>query len=165
MQQVLQIAALVFALVAPAGETEFDYWTNHKVGSWVKLKMELEAQGVKVSVKTHHTLLESTAEKVVVEQKNKVSANGMDQEESTEKEEIFKGKDKDPIKIEKESDEEIEVAGKKLKCHVIEGTQKETHKVKFWVSKDVPGGVVKAEISGGDIPGPMKIIATEWEKK
>jgi hypothetical protein len=158
-------AALVLAFAAPAGETEYDYWSNHKVGSWVKLKMELEAQGVKVTVATHHTLLESGAEKVVVEQKNKVNANGMEQPESTEKEEIFKGKDKDPIKIEKESDEEIEVAGKKLKCHVIEGTQKEMHKVKFWVSKDVPGGVVKAEISGGDIPGPMKIIATEWEKK
>ncbi len=165
MQHAFATAALLVALLAPAGEVEFDYWANHKVGSWVKLKMELEAQGVKIVVNTTHTLLELTADKAVVEQKNKVSANGMDQPEATEKEELFKGKDKDPITITKEGDEEIEVAGKKLKCHWIEGTQKETHKVKFWISKDIPGGVAKAEISGGDIPGPMKITATSWEKK
>jgi len=159
-------AALFFAFSAAAGETEFDYWSNHKVGSWVKLKMELDANGVKLQINTRHTLSESGADKVVVERKNKVTMNGMDNPEETEKEEILKGKDKDPIKIEKESDEEIEVAGKKMKCHVIEGTQKDgTHKVKFWVNKDVPGGVVKAEVSGGDIPAPMKIVATEWEKK
>ncbi len=108
MQTALAFIATLLALALPAGEVEFDYWANHKVGSWVRLKMEMEAQ---------------------------------------------------------EGDEEIEVAGKKLKCHWIEGTQKETHKVKFWVSKEIPGGVAKAEISGGDIPGPLKITATSWEKK
>lgn len=159
-------AALFFAFSAAAGETEFDYWSNHKVGSWVKLKMEVEANGAKIVVNVHHTLAETGADKVVVERKTKVSANGMEQPEETEKEEILKGKDKEPVKIEKESDEEIEVNGKKMKCHVIEGTQKDgAHKVKFWVTKDVPGGVVKAEVSGGDIPAPMKITATAWEKK
>ena len=47
-------------------------------------RLALEAQGVKVTVNTHHTLLESGADKVVVEQKNKVSANGMDQPETSE---------------------------------------------------------------------------------
>lgn len=160
------MTALLFAFGATAEDHEFDFWSNHKVGSWVKLKMELDVQGVKLLVHTRHTLAETGADKVVVERKTKVSTNGMEQPEENEKEEIFKGKDKDPVKIEKESDEEIDVAGKKMKCHVIEGTQKDgTHKVKFWVTKDVPGGVVKAEISGGDIPAPMKIVAVEWEKK
>ncbi len=165
MQHAIATAILLVSLLAPAGEVEFDYWANHKVGSWVKLKMEMEAQGVKIVVNTHHTLLELTDDKAVVEQKNKVSTNGMEQPESSEKEELKKGVDKDPIKIDKEGDEEIEVAGKKMKCHWIEGTQKETHKVKFWVTKEIPGGVAKAEISGGDIPGPLKIAATSWEKK
>jgi hypothetical protein len=158
-------ALLSLSLQGKDGNPEFAYWAEVKVGSWVKLKMEMETQGVKVSVQSTHTLLETGTDKVVVEQKTKVTANGMEQPEQTQKEEVLRDKDKDPIKIEKESDEEIDVAGKKMKCHVIEGTQKETHKVKFWVSKDVPGGVVKAEVSGGDIPAPMKIIATEWEKK
>lgn len=164
MQTTFAFIATLLALALPAGEVEFDYWANHKVGSWVKLKMEMESQGVKIVVDTHHTLLELTDDKAVVEQKNKVSTNGMEQPESTEKEELKKGVDKDPVKIDKEGDEEIEVAGKKMKCHWIEGTQKD-HKVKFWVSKEIPGGVAKADISGGDIPSPLKIIATSWEKK
>lgn len=160
------LTALLCAFSGTAEEHEFDYWSNHKVGSWVKLKMELDTNGVKLAINTKHTLAESGADKVVVERKNKVTMNGMEQPEETEKEEIFKGKDKDPVKIDKESDEEIDVAGKKMKCHLIEGTQKDgAHKVKFWVNKDVPGGVVRAEVSGGDIPAPMKIVAVEWEKK
>jgi hypothetical protein len=165
MQHLLATAALFLSLLIPGGEVEFDYWSGHKVGSWVRLKMELDAQGVKVVVETQHTLLELTADKALIERKNKVSTNGMEQPESTEKEELLKDKDKDPITITKEGDEEIEAGGKKLKCHWIEGTQKETHKVKYWVSKEIPGGVAKAEVSGGDIPFPMKIIATSWEKK
>jgi hypothetical protein len=165
MLQTFLSATLFLGLLAAPGEVEFDYWSNHKVGSWVKLEMSIETQGVKVLVSAQHTMLELNAEKAVIERKSKVSTNGMEQPESTEKDELLKGVDKEPIKIEKEGDEEIEVAGKKLKCHWIEGTQKETHKVKFWVTKDVPGGVVKADISGGDIPAPMKIVATSWEKK
>lgn len=144
---------------------EFGYWSACKTGSWVKLKMEIDAQGTKINVESHHVLLEAAADKVVVEQKSKVTIAGVPPQDQTKKEEIFKDKEKDPIKIEKEGDEEIEVAGKKLKCHWIEGTQEDTTKVKFWVSKDVPGGVVKGELSGGELPGPMKIAATSWEKK
>jgi hypothetical protein len=125
----------------------------------------VEAQGAKVVVEAHHTLLEAGADKVVVEQKTKVTANGQAQPEASEKEEIFKDKDKNPVKIEKEGDEEIEVAGKKMKCHWIEGTQKEGTKVKFWLSKEIPGGIAKGEVSGGELPGTMKMVATSWEKK
>ncbi|HEV3026492.1 MAG TPA: hypothetical protein VG457_02910 [Planctomycetota bacterium] len=165
MQHALVTAGLLLGLLVPAGEVEFDYWSGHRVGSWVKLKMEVETQGIKVVVETQHTLLELTADKAVIERKSKVSTNGMEQPESLEKEELLAGKDKDPVTITREGDEEIEAGGKKLKCHWIEGTQKETHKVKFWVSKEIPGGVAKAEVSGGDIPAPMKITAMAWGKK
>jgi hypothetical protein len=120
---------------------------------------------VKVEVEATHTLVELTDDKAVVEQKTKVTAAGQSQPESTEKEEILKDKDKNPIKIEKEGDEEIEVAGKKLKCHWIEGTQKDTQKIKLWLSKEIPGGIAKGEASGGELPGAMKISAQSWEKK
>ncbi|HZE99568.1 MAG TPA: hypothetical protein VE981_21360 [Planctomycetota bacterium] len=165
MHPLLAFTAALLALALPAGETEYDYWANHKAGSWVKLKMEVDTNGVKVSVDAHHILSELAGDKVVVERKTKVTAAGMEQPESSEKEEIFKGKDKEPVKIEKEGDEEIEVGGKKVQCHWIQGTQKETHKVKFWISKQIPGGMAKAEVEGGDIPAPMKIVATSWESK
>jgi hypothetical protein len=144
---------------------EFGYWSTLKTGSWVKLKMEAEAQGVKILVEATHTLLETGSDKLVVEQKTKVTAGGQAQPEQTEKEEIFKDKEKDPIKVEKEGDEEIEVNGKKLQCHWVEGTQKETTKIKLWLSKEIPGGIAKGEVSGGEIPGVMKITASSWEKK
>lgn len=160
------VAALLVSLSAQDKENpEFQYWADHKPGSWVKLKMEMEAQGQKIVATSHHTLLEIGKDKAVVEQKTKVAVGGAEQPEEVEKEEILKDKDKDPVKIEKEGEEEITVAGKKLKCRWIEGTQSEMRKVKFWLSKEVPGGVVKAEASGGEIPGKMLITATAWEKK
>jgi hypothetical protein len=166
MNIILAFAAACLPLLLQANDNpEFGYWSAHKIGSWVKLRMEMEAQGVKVVVESTNTLIELGTDKVIVEQKMSLSGAGQDQPESTKTEEILKNKDKDPIKIEKEGDEVIEAGGKKLSCHWIEGTQKETRKVKFWLSKDVPGGVAKAEASGGDIPGVMKISAVSWEKK
>jgi hypothetical protein len=166
MTNALALAAALLPLLFQAKDNpEFGYWSEHKAGSWVKLKLEMEAQGAKILVEAHHTLLEVGADKVVVEQKNKVSANGQAQPESTEKEEIFKDKDKNPVTVEKEGDEEIEVAGKKMKCHWIDGSQKDGTKVKFWLSKEIPGGIAKGEVSGGQLPGPMKMAATSWEKK
>lgn len=166
MSHLPAFAALLLPLLVQAKDNpEFGYWSAHKTGSWVKLKMEMEAGGVKVVVESTQTLLEAGADKVIVEQKTKVSAAGQDQPESTEKEEILKDKEKDPVKIEKEGDEEIEAGGKTLKCHWIEGTQKETRKVKFWLCKEIPGGIAKGELSGGELPGAMKVSAVSWEKK
>jgi len=158
-------ALLSLTLQGKDANPEFAYWAEIKTGSWVKLKMEMETQGVKILVQSTHTLLETGKDKVVVERKSKVSANGVDQPEQTDKDEVLRDKDKDPVKIEKEGDEEIEVAGKKLQCHWIQGTQKAESKVKFWLSKEIPGGVAKAEVSGGELPGVMKIFAVAWEKK
>jgi hypothetical protein len=70
----------------------------------------------------------------------------------------------DPLKVEKEGDEEIDVAGKKIQCHWIEGTQKAS-KAKFWISKDIPGGVAGAEMTGGELPGVVKFLVVSWEQK
>lgn len=159
------LAALLPLLGQAKEHHEFDYWVGTKTGSWTKIKMEMEIQGMKVQGEITRTVVETGADKIVVETKTKMTVAGQAQPEATQKEEVLKDKDKDPIKIEKESSEEIEVNGKKLKCLVLEGTQKETTKIKFWVSKDVPGGLVKAEVSGGELPGALKMIVAEWEKK
>jgi hypothetical protein len=166
-----QLAALLLgicSLLVPAGDNpEFGYWAEHKPGSWVKLKMELEANGATIVVEATHTLTSVDAEKVAIERKNKVTVNGMAQPDSTEKDEVFKDKEKEknPLTIEKEGDEEIDVAGKKMKTHWVEGTQKDKSKVKFWLVKDVPGGIVKGEATGGELPGKLTMSALSWEKK
>ena len=159
------VATALLSLCLQAKEIpEFTYGSPHKAGSWVTLKTKMDASGVKMMVQSTRTLVEVGADKLVVEQKNKVAMNGMEQPESTQKEEVLKDKEKDPIKIEKEGDEEIEIAGKKLKCHWIEGTQKEA-KVKFWASKEIPGGLAQGEMSGGNLPGVIKMTAVSCEKK
>lgn len=157
------LAAALLAALVQSKNPEYDYWSNHKVGSWVKFKMEAEQGGQKILVEMTRTLSELTKEKAVIEQKNKTTVGGQAAPEQTEKEDVASDNDPNPTKIEKEGDEEIEVNGKKMKVHWIEGTQKEG-KVKFWVSKDVPGGVVKAEMT--PMPGLLiKVTATGWEKK
>lgn len=158
----LMAAALLLGIVQ-SKNPEYDHWANCKAGSWVKLKVEAEQGGIKILMESTHKLLELTAEKAVVERKSKTTVGGQAQPEDTEKEDVPAGNDPNPTKIEKEGDEEIDVAGKKLKCHWIQGSQKEA-KVKFWISKDVPGGVVKAELTAPNAP-LMKVTATEWEKK
>jgi hypothetical protein len=168
MAQLLALAAALLPLLFQAKDNlEYTFWSEHKTGSWVKIKMEMEAQGAKVVIEAQHTLLELATDKAVVEQKNKVTLNGAAQPDVTEKAEIFKDKDKDknPITVEKEGDEEIEVAGKKLKCHWVEGPQKDMTRAKLWLHKDIPGGIAKGEISGGELPGKMTLAATAWEKK
>lgn len=157
------VAAALLVAIVQSKNPEYDHWSNCKAGSWVKFKLEAEQAGQKISIEMTRTLSELTAEKAVIEQKNKTSINGTAQPEQTEKEDVPSGNDPNPTKIEKEGDEEVEVAGKKIKCHWIEGTQGEG-KVKFWLTKDVPGGVVKAEMTAPGAPA-MKAIATGWEKK
>ena len=55
MTHALALAAALLPLLFQAKDNpEFTYWSEHKTGSWVKLKMEMEAQGAKVVVETHH---------------------------------------------------------------------------------------------------------------
>jgi hypothetical protein len=166
MSSLLAFAAHVLLSLAPQDKEnpEFGWWSAHKAGSWVKLRMEAEQGGVKILIEATHTLLEITKDKAVVEQKTKVTAAGQAQPEETQKEEIPRdaSKARDPIKIDKEGDEEIEVAGKKMKCHWIEGNQKDS-KPKFWLNKEIPGSVARAEVTAGG--ATMKIAAVSWEKK
>jgi hypothetical protein len=161
---VVAAALLCSALQGKDANLEFGYWAEHKIGSWVKVKMEIENQDVKVSSELTHTLTEAGQDRVLVERKSKTTFNGQEQPEKTAMQELLRDKDKDPVKIEKEGEEEIEVAGKKLKCRRVEGTQGAS-KVKLWLSKEIPGGVAKGEISGGPFPATMRVSAVAWEKK
>lgn len=144
---------------------EYTWWAPHKAGSWVRSRTETVESGLKVVIEITRTLAEITPGKAVIEQKIKITIGSKARPEETAKEEILRDKEETPLKIEKEGDEEITVAGKKIKCHWIQGIEEEKVKVKYWISKDIPGGVARAENSGPDITGVMKTVALAWEKK
>ncbi|HVE43081.1 MAG TPA: hypothetical protein VNM14_24615 [Planctomycetota bacterium] len=164
MKTLLAFAIWALLPLQQGENPDYGYWSSYKSGSWAKLKGEISDRGVKALMEVNVTLLELTADKAVIESKIKMTFNGKVQPEETEKEEILKNKAKYSIKILKEGDEEIEVAGKKLQCHWIEGT-KEKDKIKYWLAKEVPGAIVKAEISGGDSTSVVTMSVVAWEKK
>jgi len=68
----------------------------------------------------------------------------------------------------KEGEEEIEVAGKKLKCKTREFEKKlpsgKTGSLRFWISDEIPGMVAKVETTTEGSP-KITMTATGWEKK
>jgi hypothetical protein len=168
-------SALVLAVTALLGMVQekdnpaFKYWSEWGIGSNTKYKMEMDQAGQKMEMETTMKLLEKAEGKVVVESSGKMKIGGNEIATPPQKQEIKAKEAADKFKIDKEGDEEIEVAGKKLKCHWVEMTQEAGGKkmtVKAWMSKDIPGGMAKSEMTPEGAAAPMmKMVALEWEKK
>ena len=141
----LMPAFIVPALLALASQAQdpirYSGWADFKVGSSVTFKRESEAGGVKLLEETTQTLLELSTEQAVVEKKQKATVAGKAQSERIVKLTHRKDKEVYPIKVDKEGDEEIAVGGQKLKCHWVEGSLDGTLKLKFWHTKEIPGGL------------------------
>ena len=161
------LAAAIGLLVLQDSENpDYKRWASFKVGSWVKLRTEIESGGNKMALPTETTfmLLEVDDKQVVVEE---VTVNTLQPKDSPKQEKARKKTYKATTRKAKdeglkEGDEEIEVAGKKLACHWTEipsagGTGK------VWVSPEVPG-VVKMDV-GLPSKSIQRLTATAWEKK
>lgn len=151
------------------GNPQYEYWASCKAGSWVKNRMEFEKQGQKIEYESVTRLLEVTPEKVVVETMRRMKAGEKSIDSPPQKSEI-KAKDPQPGKIVSEKDDEITVAGKTLACRYYEietesPDRKTKTTVKAWMSKEVPGGAAKSEVTSPELKGPIRVTAMEWEKK
>ena len=145
----------------------FKYWTGCKAGSWVKMTMEMDQGGQKVETEQVQKLLELADDKVVLEVSGKMKMAAGEFPMPARKQDVKAKEPADKVKIEKEGDEEIEVAGKKLKCHWYELAVQagpKPMKIKAWMTKEVPGGIVKTEMTP-DGQKTMVMSAVEWEKK
>lgn len=142
----------------------FKGWSEHKTGSWVKFLTVVAQPGLKIEVDLTLTLREITKDRGVVEHKTQFRASGGGSWEENRREIILKERDSAPIKIEKEGDEEVKVAGRKFQCHWIQGTRGEDMrtKIKIWFSEDIPGGIAKSEVSGGGQDPNIKTEAVAW---
>lgn len=165
------IVAMTLALLGTTQEVDnpqFKYWSGCKPGSWVKMKMDMEVGGRKAESETIHKLLEVKDGVAVIEITGKSKVGAQEYPIPAQKQEIKAKEPPDKVKIDKEGDEEIEVAGKKLKCHWYEFTSKNVDKEtksKAWLSMDIPGGMAKGLMGLPSSDKPMVMTAIEWEKK
>lgn len=166
------VAAAVLACLAPQemiDNPQYAHWKSFKPGTWVKHKMVMDAGGQVMNAETTSTLLEVTPEKVVLETKMAMDMGGR-------KMDMPGGKKDVPAKIEKkpgqappsEKEEDVVLDGKTYKCRAWEWEQTDkgtTAKAKGWLCAEVPGGMVKSEVSSPQMPKPMTLTLAGFEKK
>jgi hypothetical protein len=169
MKSLLAVVTALLGMSAQDVENpQFKYWTGCKPGSWVKMKLEMSAGGKKVEGESTHKLLELKDDMAVIEVSGKSKVGEKEYPIPVQKQEIKAKEPPEKVKISAEGDEEIEVAGKKLKCHWYEYSSKQGEKEskgKAWLSKEIPGGSAKVEIGGADGGKSIVMTAVEWEKK
>ena len=131
---------------APKSSTPKHLWGSFKKGSFAKLKTVSDTAGTKSEMTMTHTLVDLTADEAVVE--TEMAMTGFTNK-STNKFPLKApegGKAADGPKP-KTGSEEIEVAGKRLKCTWTE-IETETGGIKTvaksWMCEDVPGHLVKS---------------------
>jgi hypothetical protein len=160
------LLAILLLLAQEADDPVFKRWSGCKPGSWVKFRREtVSAEGKIFDLKTEitQTLVEADEKKVVIES---VMEGGGKAGKPTR--DTFRVKTPLPDKIEKEGDEEIEVNGKKLSCHWIQGNLFITGRTlaRIYLHPDAPGGVVRTDlIALGEGKAHARHIAVGWEKK
>ena len=162
----LAIVGLMATVALAEDNPMYKSWADHGVGTSVTTKSKTTAAGQTSEMESTQTLVEKTDEKVVIEivttmvvagnkmempaQKMEIQAK-FDTPEASEKEDP-PAADDGPKPVTKESEETIEIAGKKYKAKVYDSTIEAegfTSHVKSWTSNDIPGGVLKTESSTG----------------
>ena len=182
--------AVVTALVLTAGAAfaaekidnpEFAMWSKHKKGTSITLKTTSSAAGMTSEVVVTTTLVEVGADKVVVEASSVSKFNGMEFKSPAQKRdventiELPEGVKKEDLKREKpegtyeEGAETVKVGGTEFKTKwykykaEVAGTKTEA---KMWTSDDVPGGLVKMEMTStaDKISSTVKTELVEYKK-
>jgi hypothetical protein len=160
--------ALLFVLLQAQDNLDYQYWKSCAAGSWVKLRVESAPGGKPVVKEVLLRLVSVTPQEAVVERQTRTTAEGRSVPESPYLERIPAKKPRADVVL-REGEEEIEVAGKKLSCKVLEMEQADgagKNRIKLWASSEVPGGAVKMELRkpGADAP-ELTVRAEGWLKK
>jgi hypothetical protein len=159
------IIALAVMLAQEQVESmEYRTWADFKPGSSVTHKNYQDGADRDVMVK--HTLKSVDEKEAVIETEMTLWGKPV----VTERRIAAKVAAADQPKQTKKGEEEIDVAGKKMKCKWFEFEGKGVGvggkvTVRFWVSDDVPGKTVRVDISREGGAAKVEAIATAWEKK
>ena len=143
------------------------HWAKFKPGSTATMTGEADNGGQKVKLDMTNTLVEVTKEKIVLEATSTYSFAGKEQKSPPRKRDVAAREEK-KSEIKELGEEEIEAAGKKFKCKVIEGEGEGAGgaakaKAKIWISEEVPGGAVKMILTGDK--GTMTFTLKSFEVK
>ena len=156
---------------AQVDNPEYKRWASFKPGAFVKFKMVTEAGGNITAMEQTVKLLELTGAKAVVE----VSMVSSGAKMPAQKRDIPAKVTVEPAKAPKdvkavkpaEGDEDVDIAGKKVKTHWIQSTTETGGSktvAKVWQTTSVPGGTVKMEASTtGSVTSKTSMVATEWK--
>lgn len=158
----------LLSLVQDKDDPRYKYWSSCKAGSWVKSHMVVEQGGMQFETDQVQKLVDIADDKVTLEVSGTRKFNGKESPMPPRKQEIRAKYKEGDTNIESEGDETLEVAGKSYKCHWIQMTMKSGPNpghMKAWMTSDVPGGVLKAEVTPPNSPTPVVLTAVEWEKK
>jgi hypothetical protein len=152
---------------------EFKAWSSQKAGAWVKFKMKNDMGEMKMEGETTTKLKEISDTKAVLEQTTTFEMMGQKQTNTTTRTaeaKIKKGTDSEGSKVEQlgEGDEEIEIKGKKYKCHWVQNKmthpKRGTAVIKTWRTDEIVGGAAKIEMSS---EAPMKmtgsLVVIDWK--
>lgn len=176
----LVLALLVLAPVRAEDDAidnpDYAAWAKWKPGSWVKTTSTFETKGAAANGKLLHEvrleLEKLTKEKahLAVEsydvtngQRIRTAEAGRDVPARVHAP-VFPG-GKAPKTRVQESDEELTIAGKKIKTHAVDTLYEESKlRRKVWTSSEVPGGVVQTEVETVTGADKSMEIATvvEW---
>jgi hypothetical protein len=166
--KLLLVALATCAAVPQEQGREHKAWSAFKPGTWVKTKTEITRDDGKAVVESVATLIESTPQKTVVEAKVIVTQKGKAQGVPPRNLELLPT-DKDEGQVVKKGEEDLTVAGKKLKCRwqdieIDQNGQKSFSRL--WLNDDVPGGMVKMETRNTpDGPAVIRVTTLGWEVK
>lgn len=150
---------------------EYQNWAGCKAGAYVKLTISSDAGGAKTETKSISKLVEITAQKAVVETTFVIPGVELPGQKRDVPAKIKKSEATPPVGGAKptEGDEEIELAGKKIKCHwtesvvEVEGTKTVS---RVWTSKEIPGSMAKmTSKTTGTFASTNTMTATEWKKE
>jgi len=168
MTQVLAtLALLTGGALEDVDNPDYKSWSKFKAGAMVKYKMVAEAGGTKTESEMSLKLVELTGEKAVVETAFLFGGNALPGERNPIPARIKRVEPQtDPAPPTKEGEEELEMAGKKVKTRWVETTVEQAAAKavrKVWMTTEIPGGLARSETRSR--AGTVTQVAVEWRKE
>ncbi|HLY11386.1 MAG TPA: hypothetical protein VKW04_18935 [Planctomycetota bacterium] len=158
---------VLLAVLSPTGREnpEYTWWSSFNPGAWAKIRMEGIIEDRPFTLEQTQTLVAVSPEKVQVSRRGTLQIGGALLPGTKERDEVAREDDL-ALTITAEGDETIVAAGIPLQSHRIEGTDPRTKaRVKFWIVKDVPGGVVRGELCPEGSTSVTTITLVSWGRR